>query len=302
MIKAQVVMVLAVVFALAGVGRSQTQPKDNSAQPAAALPPGLTPAAAAALEKRVESYLRESYAWGPAFEMKMGAISAAPANLYAIPVQVSLHGRSDTATVYVSHDGNYIFRGDVQDMRIDPLAEVRSKLTLKGYASEGPENAKVVIVEFADFECPSCRELDAILRQVLPKYPQVRLVFKDFPLTGIHPWAMTAAIASHCVLQKSSEAFWKFHNSVYDNQDTITPENAYDELTKFAVAAGADASDLHACMADPATRQIVEKSIQQGKALDIDSTPTSFIDGRRLIGPNQSLLEQYLDYDLHKAQ
>ena len=86
-----------------------------------------------------------------------------------------------------------MFRGEIQDLNGDPLADTRQQLHLEGYPSKGPANAKVVLVEFADFECPVCRQLDQGLRELLVKYPQVRLVFKDFPIEQIHPWARTAA-------------------------------------------------------------------------------------------------------------
>lgn len=278
---------------------SQAPAQNTAPENASGTPSGLTTAEATTLKANLETYLRKLYAWGPSFELKIGPITTGPADFYSVPVQVTLHGRSDSAVVYVSKDGRYLFRGDVNDMNSDPFAKIRKQLTVTGYGSKGPADAKVVLVEFADFECPSCRALDTILRAVLPKYTQVRLVFKDFPLQQIHPWAMTAAIASHCVLQKGSAAFWKFHDSVYDDQDEIMPDNAYDKLTQLAVAAGANADDLHACMANRNTRKVVESSIQQGKDLDITGTPTTFVNGRRLLGPNQKLLQQYIDYELH---
>jgi protein-disulfide isomerase len=158
----------------------------------------------------------------------------------------------------------------------------------------------VVLVEFGDLECPSCRQLDLVLRAVLPKYPQVRLVFKDFPLVSIHPWAMSAAITGRCVLQQSSDAFWKYHDAAYDNQDLISPENAYTKLTDLAVQAGAAEDKLRTCTSDPKTQALVEQSIAEGRAVDVTGTPTTFVDGRRLVGPDQAVLEQYIQFDSHK--
>src|SRR5581483_8914512 len=137
-------------------------------------------------------------------------------------------------------------------------AENLQKLNLQGAASKGPADAKVVLVEFGDLECPVCRQLDYILRAVLPQYPQVRLVFKDFPLESIHPWAMTAAIAGHCVLNQGSDAFWKFHDTVYDSQDVISPENAFEKLTDIAVQSGASKDSFQACMSDSKPKELVQ--------------------------------------------
>jgi protein-disulfide isomerase len=271
-------------------GQSGAKPSSNAAaaQDSAAIP------------KRIEDYLRKYYAWGPNYQLKIGTPKQSPiGDLYEVPVEVSTEGGSDSAIVYVSKDGHYMVRGDMQDLGADPLAENMSKLNLQGAASKGPADAKVVLVEFGDLECPVCRQLDYILRAVLPKYPQVRLVFKDFPLESIHPWAMTASTTGRCVLQQSSDAFWKYHDAVYDNQDVISPENAYDKLTELAVQAGANPDKLKACVADPKTQDEVRQTIAEGKALGVDATPTTFVDGRRLVGPDQALLEQYIQYDSH---
>jgi protein-disulfide isomerase len=281
-------------------GAQATGPSSQSAQaPKAAATTELSPAAAADMSKRVEALLRKMYAWGSAYEVKVGPIVSMPgAPLYTVPVDVIAGGQTDSAVVYVTSDGRYMIRGDIQDLNSDPLATTRQQLNLDGYASKGPANAKVVLVEFGDLECPSCRQLDTVFRQLLPQYPQVRLVFKDFPLEQIHPWAMTAAIASHCVLQKSTDAFWQFHDAVYDSQDLITPENAYAKLAELAAKAGADPDAFRLCMTDPNSKAPVEKSIDEGRRLQVNSTPTTFVDGRTVTGPDANLLQQYIEYDL----
>lgn len=280
-------------------GKSSPAQSPGSPLRAGAARSGVeAPATSGSIEKRVEDFLRKWYAWGPDFQLKIGPVKPSPAgDLYEVPVSVTAQGGSDTAVVYVTKDGHYMLRGDLQDLSGDPLGETMRKLNLQGAASKGPADAKIVIVEFGDLECPSCRQLDYVLRAVLPKYPQVRLVFKDFPLESIHPWAMSAAITGRCVLQQSSDTFWKYHDSVYDNQDVISPENAYNKLTEFAVQAGAAEDKLKACVADPKTQELVRQSIAEGRSLDVTSTPTSFVDGRRMVGPDQTLLEQFIKYD-----
>ncbi len=108
---------------------------------------------------------------------------------------------------------------------------------------------------------------------------------------------MSAAITGRCVLQQSSDAFWKYHDTVYDSQDLISPENAYNKLLEFALQAGASEEKLKPCIADPKTQELVRQSMAEGKSLDVTSTPTSFVDGRRLVGSDQALLEQYIQFD-----
>lgn len=249
------------------------------------------------VQARVENYLRNLYAWGPSFKLTMGAIKPSPVpGLLELPVTVSKDGHADSATVFVTKDGRYLFRGDMADTFVDPLAAIRAKLKTHGAPSEGPVNANITLVEFADFECPSCRALDRILRHVLPKYSDVRLVYKDFPLTEIHPWAMTAAIAGRCAFQQDPKVFWKLHNAIFDDQDLISPSTVWDKMNEYATNFGLNDQAFRACMANPETTQEVEKSIAEGHALNITSTPTIFVNGRRIVGANQSLLQQYISF------
>jgi protein-disulfide isomerase len=262
----------------------------------------MNPEEVAALQQRVESYLRNVYAWGSDINVKVGELTPAPAgNLYQSTVVVSAGGGSDSAIVYLSKDGRYMLRGEFDDLNIDPYADAKQQLHLDGAASKGPADAKVVVVEFGDFECPVCRQLEQILRAALPQYPQVRFVFKDFPLESVHPWAMQAAIAGRCALQQGSDVFWKFHDAIYDNQDSISPENSLVKLTELAATAGADPDALKACMADPKSNDAVRASMEDGKNLEVTSTPTVFVDGRKFVGPNPNLLQQFIDYDLNSA-
>ena len=277
----------------------------QSGKPAPASPARAataTPAATATIQKRVESYLRNLYAWGDDVDVKVGPLIPAPSgDLYQTTVMVSAkdgQGGSDSAVVFLSKDGRYVFRGELDDMNADPFADVKSQLHIEGAASKGPANAPVTVVEFGDFECPVCRQLEQVLRAVLPSYPQIRFVFKNFPLESVHPWAMTAAIAGNCALQQSPDIFWKLHDSIYDSQDLISPENAVDKLTDLATTAGANPTDLKTCMADPKSADAVRASLQDGKNVEVTSTPTVFVDGRKFVGPNPNLLQQFIDYDI----
>ena len=300
--KSRAFLLLFVSFCTVIGASAQTAPRAASQAPA--TPPAgapLSPATAAMLQQRAQDFLRNLYAWGSDFQVKAGAVKPTVIpDLYEISVDVSIQSESESAVVYVSKDGRYMVRGEISDMNADPFATVRQKLTLDGSPSKGPANAPVVMVEFGDFQCPSCRQLDTILRDLLPNYPQVRLVFKDFPLEQIHPWAMTAALVGRCAFQQSSDTFWKVHDLIYDNQDRITPENAYDKLLQLGSDAGLDTTSLRACIADPQTAQSVRKTMAEGASLEIDSTPTTFVNGRTVVGPNEALMRQYLTFVLTK--
>lgn len=255
-----------------------------------------------ALLTKAEAYLRVLFAWGPDYQIKLGPAKPAQIpDLDEVPVQVNHEGHSETGTIYVTKDGRYMFRGEIRDLAVDPFAENRAKLKLADSPSIGPADAKVTVVEFSDFECPHCREMYSILKIVEPEFPQVRFMYKNFPLTEIHPWAMTAAIAARCVFQSSPAAFWKVHNQLFDNQDIITADNAWDEVTDFATSAGVSADALHTCMAAPEAKGKVEADLAEGKALGVESTPTLFINGRPIIGGDQQTLEQTIRFELTRS-
>jgi protein-disulfide isomerase len=280
-------------FRLPSVAQS-TSEKEKSPAPKTADSSAAKPGT---LESRIEQYLRNLYAWGPTFDVKVGPSKPSPiADLLEVPVKVSVGEQSDTAVVYVSKTGNFLFRGELTDMSVDPFADIRSKLHIGLSPSMGPEDAKITLIEFADFECPSCRQLDLVLRELLPRHPEVRLVFKQYPLTDIHPWAMTAAIASQCAFEQSPAAFWKIHDAIFDAQDLITPSNVWEKMLDLANQLGLNAEAYRACMINPKTSTQVMATIEEGHALTITATPTTFVNSRRVVGPDKSMLEQYITF------
>jgi protein-disulfide isomerase len=276
--------------ALLAQGQPQKAPAKAAASPASAN---------SAIERRIEAYLRKLYAWGAAIHLKVGPLRDAPIlGFYEVPVEVSRGEESDSAVVYVSKDARFMLRGDLQDMNADPFAEVRSHMSLTDRPSRGPANARVTVVEYADFQCPSCKQLHEALRAILPNYPQVRVIFKNFPLSQVHPWAMTAALAGRCAYSQNPDAFWAFHDLLFDHQEAINPANAWQAMQDYASKAGLDAGQLRACMAGPEARAAVDADFAEGQRLKIANTPTAFVNGRRLIGGDRALLEQYLQYEL----
>jgi protein-disulfide isomerase len=135
----------------------------------------------------------------------------------------------------------------------------------------------------------------------LANYPQVRLVFKDFPLEQ-HPWARSAAIAGRCAYNQDPKAFWKLYDLVYDNQDLISPENSYTKLTDYASQVGLNPDTFKTCMASPEATAAVDASRTNGLALQVSSTPTIFINGRRIVGADPHLVEQNIKYELEQQK
>jgi protein-disulfide isomerase len=256
----------------------------------------------AALKNRIEAQVRRLFALGPSYAVACKEPKDSPLpGMLQMEVEVTYEGQSDSVLFHVTRDGRYLLRGDLIDTATDPFAANRALLKTEGAPSKGPANAPVTLVAFSDFQCPTCRALHYTLRSILPLYPQVRFVFKDFALTQIHPWAEIAHKAARCAYRQSPEAFWKMHDMIFERQESITPSNAYDHLLDFARQAEADLNLLKLCMAAPETLQEINASFQQGVALKVANTPTVFINGRRIVGADRNAIEQYIQYELSSA-
>jgi protein-disulfide isomerase len=270
----------------------------QSQPPAAAATAATTPAAPSALQKSIEAYLRNMYAFGSDVQVKVGPPKETNIpGLLETSIDVKIDDNVQSVKFYVSKDGKYLLRGELSDLTKDPLAENRAKLQITGAPATGDPHAPITMVEFSDFECPVCRSLHDVLQGMLTTYPQVRLVFKDFPLEQ-HPWARTAAFAGHCAYVQDPKAFWKLYDLIYDNQDIISAENAYAKLTDFASQIGLNGDTFKACLASPEAAAAVDASRANGQALEVSSTPTIFINGRRIVGADPHFIEQNIKYEL----
>jgi len=283
-------------WTIATVGLCLLGAWSSRAQSAGGAP---TSAASSPIQKTVEAYLRHLYAFGPDVQVTVSAPKDSPVpGLLETDVAVKIGADTENAKLYVSKDGKYLVRGDVSDMNKDPLAENRAKIEMKDAPALGDSKATVTLVEYSDFECPVCRNLHDALRGLLPNYPQVRVVFKDFPLESIHPWARTAALAGRCAYQQRSEAFWKMYDAIYDNQEIISASNAWAKMADYAGQAGLNGDTFKSCMAGPEAAAAVDASRANGQQLEVSSTPTIFVNGRRLVGADARTLEQYIQYEL----
>jgi len=157
------------------------------------------------------------------------------------------------------------------------LEEPRIVVEAKG-PSRGPENAKVTIVEFSDFECPFCSKAEDSVTQVMEQYAgKVRLVFRHFPLS-FHPHAAKAAEASMCAEEQGK--FWEMHKILFANQQKLGIE----DLKAHAATAGLDAAKFAACLDGGAKKAIVDNDQKAGTEAGVNGTPAFFINGKLLSG------------------
>jgi protein-disulfide isomerase len=292
------ILVLGVATPLA-IAQAQTNGSTATAKPDNAT---TSAAVQSPLQKTIEAYLRNVYALGPEVQLSVSAPKESVAGLLETTVDVKTPENTQTAKFYLSKDGKYLIRGDVSDLSKDPLAETVAQLQTKDAPSMGDPKAPVTLVEFSDFECPVCRSLHDVLRGMLPNYPQVRVVFKDYPIEILHPWARTAALAGRCAYEQDPAAFWKMYDAIYDHQDIISASNAWMKMTEYAAQAGLNSDTFRSCLASQQAAAAVDASRASGQQLDVNSTPTLFVNGRRMVGADARELEQYIQYELAKTK
>jgi protein-disulfide isomerase len=265
--------------------------------------PAAPAAKKSALDKpTLEAYLRHMEMWLPQVQVKIADPTPSPLPGFdEVDVHLAYGSAVKDETYYVSKDGQKIIKGTVHDINQNPFQSELSLLKTDLQPSFGAPGATVVIVVFGDFECPLCREEAQVLRQEVTKaFPtQVRVYFRDYPLDSIHPWARSAAIAGRCLFRQNPALFWEYHDWIYAHQTEITPDNFKAKLLEFAGTKGVDALQLGRCFDGRATEGDIDASVAMGRALQVDATPTMFLNGRKLVGsiPWQSL-EQIIKLEL----
>jgi protein-disulfide isomerase len=195
-------------------------------------------------------------------------------------------------TFYVSPDGKFALIGQLLDFGADPFARYRNILQKADGPVKGAEAANVTIVEFADLQCPACKAALPNIEKLQSEEPTVRVIFQNYPLEKLHPWALRAALYVDC-LKSNSTVAWKFIDTVYEHQAEVTDQNADESLKKYAAEAGADPTKTAACIAGPKTMQNVKASEKLGEDLAVNSTPTLFINGRKVSSFNSLPYETF---------
>ena len=180
----------------------------------------------------------------------------------------------------------------------DFLQPLRQQVAATG-PSAGPADAPVTIVEFGDYQCPFCHQFEPTLESVLTQYShQVRFVFRNFPLTTIHPEAMHAAQAAVCAEQQGK--FWAMHHAIYADDTPLS----IGSLRALAKRVGLDSKKFEDCVRSGAADATINADIQAGNGLAVEGTPTLYIDGRYLNGsvPREQLVSVIQDELKRHAQ
>jgi protein-disulfide isomerase len=202
---------------------------------------------------------------------------------------------------FVLPDGKHIIAGDeVLPFGEHPFADFRAELQKQ---ADGPYRGSAAkdleLVEFADFQCPHCKEAQANMEKLVADYPKARIVFQNYPLARIHPEAVTAAIYGYCVAKEGgSAAFFNYASAVFDGQDGLsTPDGATLTLNSAVTKAGLDPTKVATCSKTPEAAASVEASVKLAQDLNVSQTPTLMVNGRQVpANVPYETLKEVIDY------
>jgi protein-disulfide isomerase len=248
------------------------------------------------LAKKMERQIRATYKVPAEVKISIGAPSNNPEfpNFESVIVTVDNgNGKKQDLTFLISKDHSSMMRVTKFDLTKDPFAEALNKMEIKGRPTRGAKDAKVVVVNFDDFECPFCSRMhQTLFPELLKEYgDRVEFIYKDFPLVEIHPWAMHAAVDANCLAAQNPDAYWDFADYIHSNQSRVnnekTPQTRFDELDKISLEQGQkhnlDATKLQACMKAQDETE-VKASSKVAESLGLEATPAVFINGEELTG------------------
>jgi protein-disulfide isomerase len=266
--------------------------------PVAAAPIATDPAKDAVLKTYLQKHFKipspELIKLGPAFKTPIEG-------LFARQLIVSNEqGQNVSTTLFFDKNGKAII-GQYIDTSIEPWGRINmGSVGLDDRPSQGPANAPVTIVEFADFECPFCAHAFSVIETLVnTTYKgKVKVIFKAYPL-NVHPWAMKAAEAAECARMQNPAAFWDFARYFYTNQGSINAKNVQDHVDKLAKTQKLDEPSLKACMDSPQTEARVKQDQTDGNSIHVSSTPTFFVNGIPVVGlPDGKILDFVIDSEL----
>ncbi len=180
-----------------------------------------------------------------------------------------------------------------------PSAEtIRERLVRPDSHITGNPQAPVTVVEFGDFSCPACGQVEAVLEEVRSRYAtKVRFVFRQFPLTEIHPRSDKAAEASECAAAQGK--FWEAVKKFYTWQEDLSE----DALTQYAGQLGLNQNQFDRCLSSGSMQDRVRRDLDDGFALGVRATPTFFIGSKMVEGPlSVDQFSQLIDSELASRQ
>jgi protein-disulfide isomerase len=264
--------------------------------------------------KRIERQVRSYYNVPAGVEIKVGAKQSSDFPGYDKVTLTFVNGdQKQSHEFLLSKDSKTLVRFTKMDLSKDPYADIMNKIDVVGRPVRGANDAKVTIVNYDDFECPFCSRMhQTLFPEIFKAYgDRVRIIYKDYPLSEIHPWATHAAMNANCLAAQNNDAYWDFADYVHANQREINGGEKSDlkkqlaNLDRLTLEQGQrhniDLSKLQACV-KAQKDDAVRASVREGNLVGVNATPTLFINGEKMDGAvSPSELRAMLDRALRDA-
>ena len=244
--------------------------------------------------QKIERQVRATYSIPATVKITIGTLRPSDfAGYDALTITMEGGEKKQTYDFLLSKDGKTLARMTKLDLTKDPYVEAMKKIDLNGRPTRGSKDAKVVVVNFDDFECPFCSRMhQTLFPELLREYgDRVEFVYKDYPLTEIHPWATHAAVDANCLAAQNNDAYWDFADHIHANQREVSSEKGRDAqfaaLDRITVEQGQkhnlDQSKLQACV-KAQNEDAVKASMHEAEGVGVTATPTLFVNGQEMDG------------------
>lgn len=243
------------------------------------------------LDRRIEIQVRSEFDLPADVNISVGARKPSSFPGYeTLPVVIARQGATQEIDFLISNDSTKLVHMDTMDLTKDPA----NSIPIVGRPIRGNPNAKVTIVNFDDLECPYCGRMhQQLFPATMDHYGNlVRFVYKDFPLTDIHPWAMHAAVDANCIAAQSASVYWDYVDYLHGHGQEVNGDDrnltksfaALDRIARQEATVGKlDQAALDACIAKQDETQI-KASMLLAESLGIEGTPAIFVNGEKING------------------
>src|SRR6202163_92670 len=181
--------------------------------------------------RRIEQQVRIFYTIPARVKVILGPVKSSEfPNYDALTITFDAGEKKQTYDFLLAKDGKTLLRMTKLDLSKDPFAEIMKKIDVGGRPTRGNSKAKVIAINYDDFECPFCSRMhQTLFPELLKEYgDRVQFVYKDFPLTEIHPWATHAAVDANCLAAQNNDAYWNFADRIHASQREVNSEKGRD--------------------------------------------------------------------------
>jgi len=234
----------------------------------------------------MEQRIHETFKIPPNVKVSTGGFKPSPSSDFEQGTVIVDNGQAkQDFAVLLSRDGKHLIMSDIFNLTVDPRQQALHTIVLRDEPTQGPSDAPVTIVEYADLQCPTCARMHEFLEtQLVPHYGnKVRVVFKEFP-RPIHDWSLVAAVACQCAYEINPPSYVPLRSAIFRNQQFINITNLREMLLTNGEQAGVDRVKLAGCLDARSTLPRVQRDMAEGKRLNVDRTPTLFINGHKMVG------------------